>query len=245
MEQLQERPKVFKLSWEEKRIGIKASKVNLTNKLRDYQWDELIEEFNNYELVVINNEGNDSKNNLLIGKLDNSFVADINVQFEKVPSKIVEEKFNNVEINNNKKYDEDIVRIAEKSFVYSRFTIDPNFKNENAKLIYVDWTKNSFNQEDKYFVTCSLANRSIGYIIFSIDNKIATIELVAVDKRYQNMKIGKKMMIELERYIYEMRKEVSLIKVGTQSENETAIRFYQSRGFKLVKINTIYHHWKK
>lgn len=245
MQNLQVKPQLCKLLWEEDTFGIKAAKLNLECELTKEDWSELNKEFKEYEMIVINNRGNNCKNNLLIGKLDNCFVADINVQFEKKPSNINEEKDNNVKITNNKKFDENLIKIAEESFIYSRFTNDPNLDRERAKFIYVDWTRSSFDKENKYFVTYENADRSFGFIVFSINENIATIELVAVDREYQNKRIGKTMMIELERFLYEVKNEVTLIKVGTQAENENAIRFYQNRGFKLVKINTIYHYWNK
>lgn len=245
MQNLQMKPQLCKLLWEEETFGIKAAKVNLDNELTKEQWDELNKEFKDYEMIVINNYGNNSKNNLLIGELDNCFLADINVQFEKTLSYIEGDINTNIKIVNNKKFDNSIIKIAEKSFIYSRFTNDPNLDREKAKLIYVDWTKNSFDKENKYFVTYEESNKSIGFIVFYISEGVATIELVAVDKEYQNKKIGKEMMIELERFLNEVKDEVTLIKVGTQAENENAIRFYQNREFKLVKINTIYHNWNK
>lgn len=243
MQNLQTKPQLCKLLWEEEKFGIKAAKLSLEGEVTKNQWSELNKEFKEYEMIVINNSGNNSKNNLLIGQLNNCFIADINVQFEKNPSNIDEEKNSNVKITNNKEFDKNILKIAEKSFVYSRFTNDPNLDKEKAKLIYVDWTRNSFSKENKYFVTYEEDNTSIGFIVFSINEKVATIELVAVDREYQNKRIGKAMMIELDRFLYEVKNEVTLIKVGTQVENENAIRFYQNRGFKLVKINTIYHSW--
>ena len=53
------------------------------------------------------------------------------------------------------------------------------------------------------------------------------------------------MMLRLEKYLYEAKKEVTIIRVGTQAENKNAIRFYQNSGFKLVEINTIYHKWNR
>lgn len=245
MQNLQIKPQLCKLLWEEETFGIKAAKLNLEYEVAQEQWNELNKEFKEYEMIVINNCGNNSKNNLLIGELNNCFIADINVQFEKKHSNINEEKNINVRITNNKELDENLIKIAENSFVYSRFTNDPNLDKEKARLIYVDWTRNSFNKKNKYFVTYEEGNKSVGFIVFSINKNIATIELVAVDIEYQNKRIGKAMMIEIERFLYEVKKEVNLIKVGTQAENENAIRFYQNRGFKLVKINTIYHKWSK
>lgn len=245
MQNLQMKPQLCKLLWEEETFEIKAAKLNLEGEVTKEQWNELNKEFEEYQMIVINNCGNNSKNNLLIGQLNNCSVADINVQFEKKPSNINEGKNINVKITNNKKFDENLIKIAEKSFIYSRFTNDPNLDKEKAKLIYVDWTRNSFNKENKYFVNYEDGNKSVGFIVFSINENIATIELVAVDREYQNKRIGKSMMIELERFLNEVKDEVTLIKVGTQAENENAIRFYQNREFKLVKINTIYHNWNK
>ncbi len=245
MQNLQMKPQLCKLLWEEETFGIKAAKINLDNELTKEQWYELNKEFKDYEMIVINNCGNNSKNNLLIGELNNCFLADINVQFEKIPSHIDKDINTNVKIVNNKNFDDIIIKIAEESFIYSRFTNDPNLDREKAKLIYVDWTRNSFNKEKKYFVTYEEDNKNIGFIVFSINGSVAIIELVAVDKQYQNRKIGKAMIVALERFLIEEKSGVNIIKVGTQAENESAIMFYQNRGFKLVKVNTIYHCWDK
>ena len=83
MQDLQMKTQLNKLLWEEKTFGIKAAKINLENEVKENQWNTLIKEFKEYEMIVISNCGNNSKNNLLIGQLNNCFVADINVQFEK------------------------------------------------------------------------------------------------------------------------------------------------------------------
>lgn len=245
MESLQMKPQLNKLLWEEKTFGIKAAKLNLEDEVKKEQWNTLIKEFKEYEMIVISNCGNNSKNNLLIGQLNNCFVADINVQFEKKPSNIIEERTDKIKITNNKDVDENLMKIAEQSFIYSRFMNDSNLDEEKAKKIYVDWTRNSFNKYNKYFVTYEECNKSVGFIIFSISENIATIELIAVDREYQNKRIGKAIMLKLEKFLYEVKKEVTLIRVGTQAENKNAIRFYQNSGFKLVEINTIYHNWNR
>ena len=245
MQDLQMKTQLNKLLWEEKTFGIKAAKINLENEVKENQWNTLIKEFKEYEMIVISNCGNNSKNNLLIGQLNNCFVADINVQFEKKISKIIQERIDKIKITNNKEVDENLVKIAEQSFRYSRFMNDPNLDEEKAKKIYVDWTRNSFNKYNKYFVTYEECNKSVGFIIFSISKNIATIELIAVDREYQNKKIGKAMMLKLEKFLCKVKKEVTLIRVGTQAENENAIRFYQSRGFKLKSISPIYHFWER
>ena len=137
MQDLQMKTQLNKLLWEEKTFGIKAAKINLENEVKENQWNTLIKEFKEYEMIVISNYGNNSKNNLLIGQLNNCFVADINVQFEKKISKIIQERIDKIKITNNKEVDENLVKIAEQSFRYSRFMNDSNLDKEKAKRIYV------------------------------------------------------------------------------------------------------------
>ena len=81
MQNLQMKPQLYKLLWEEETFEIKAAKLNLEGEVSKEQWNELSERFREYEMIVINNCGNNSKNNLLIGQLINCFVSDINVQY--------------------------------------------------------------------------------------------------------------------------------------------------------------------
>lgn len=243
MQNLQTKAQIYKLFWEEETFGIKAAKLNLESELTEEVWSNLKKKIKEYDMVVLNNYGNNSKNNLLISQLDNCYVSDINVQFQKKVSNISKSKNYKIKITNNKEIDEDILEIAKKSFIYSRFYNDPNLDNKKAKCIYVDWTRNSFNKENKYFVTYQENNKIIGFLIFSIDKNIATIELVAVDKKYQNKNIGKDIINEFERFLFKFKNNVTLINVGTQSENKKAIKFYQNLGFKLINIYTIYNKW--
>lgn len=238
-------PTIYELNWEMEKIGIKAGKVYLEHTYDEVEWKEMEKQWRGYELVVINNLGSNFDNNLMIGNVEKCFVSEINIQFEKRPTNSLESRNEDITVENNKPIDEDLLRIAAESFKFSRFIYDPNFNCEASKLVYVDWTKNSFNREDKYFIIFSIEKKSVGYLLFSINNSIATIELIAVDNNYKNRKIGKGMIVKLENFLSEKCNEVKLIRVGTQGENEQAIKFYQNNGFKVAKVNTIYHYWNR
>ena len=59
-----------------------------------------------------------------------------------------------------------------------------------------------------------------------------------------NRTIGTEMMMNLEKYIYDNHKDdIKYIRVGTQSNNISAINFYVGNGFRVKEIRSIYHYW--
>lgn len=71
------------------------------------------------------------------------------------------------------------------------------------------------------------------FLLFSISDNHAIIELIAVDKSKVNKGIGSQLLNELEYFSKE--KALTSIKVGTQIDNSEAIRFY-------TKINIYINH---
>ena len=115
---------------------------------------------NDYKFITIQNINNNDSNNYVLKELPNCFLADVNVQFEK---KVDSKKNYNMKnkmvfLTNNCPYNDEILAIANSSFIYSRFINDINLENGNK--VYYEWVKNSFNRNDKYFITIN-SNNSI------------------------------------------------------------------------------------
>ena len=110
--------------------------------------------------------------------------------------------------------------------------------------IYKNWVKNAFNKEDKYYITAKESGKTIGFILFSFrDIRSVTIELIAINGEYRNQKIGTYLIKKLNEYLKNLK--VEKVYVGTQVSNIEAINFYFKNGFKIHKISSIYHIWKK
>ena len=231
------------LDWDTNFFNKKSAKLILKKEITDNDLTDIVKriEQEDYAFITIENENNIEKNNILISKLKNTFLADINIQFQKKPDK-KKEKCKCVYIENNYKNNQEIIDIAKQAFTYSRFTIDSNLKNGN--LVHVQWAMNSFNKKEKYFITYNEKSRIIGFILFSIseeDNSIF-LELIAVNQNNKNSGIGSKMLDELENFAID--NNIKYINVGTQVNNISAQNFYIKNGFKHKENNSIYHWWR-
>ena len=232
---------IEELKWDTEFFGVKSARVILNNEIDKQELKEILRtiEFNNYEFVTINNIKNNDNNNYILGDIiGNIFLADVNIQFEKKVG-IRDEIDNNVSIHNNFAYNQDIVKISEDSFSYSRFINDPSL--HKASKVYVEWAKNAFNKENKYFCTYKISNKVTGYLLFSFSDIVLTIELIAVDSMHKGQGIGKKLISKVEKFAY--LNNISIMKVGTQLNNIYAQNFYINNGFKHISNNSIYHLW--
>lgn len=233
------------LEWDTNFFGIDSYKCSI-EKEDDYKClCEFYQKQDNCFITAIN-VGNQNKFNLMMSKCFQPmvFLADINISFSK--NVVVDEDVDldtiYFEVSNNYAYDENVVEIAG-NFKYSRFFNDPNL-GENRLEIYKNWVRNAFGKSEKYYVLAKENGKTIGFILFSFnDVSSATIELIAINNRYRNREIGSFLIKKLNAYLEKLA--VKKIYVGTQVSNIEAINFYFKNGFKIHKVHSIYHIWKK
>lgn len=229
------------LPWDTDYFGVSSARVNLNGIVDKKDREEIIEFCKDYDFVTISNFGNIKQNNYWIGNKTNAFLVDINIQFLKVLVNKTHYQGKNTYIVNNLPRNNQIVDIASKSFNFSRFFNDPNLSQKKANDIYIHWTECAFGQGNKYFVISEREGNVEGYILFSINEDISVIELIAVDKKYQGKKVGKSLIYAMEEFV--MVKGIDKIKVGTQANNIFAAQFYNAMDFKYVSCGSIYHLW--
>lgn len=235
----------FPLEWDTDYFGVKSARVVLNGEISKDDQHSIMEYARNFEFITISNAGNVKENNYWIGRHSEAFLTDMNIQFIKEITKAPEYTDEQAEVKNSYPRDEQIVHIAKSAFKYSRFFNDPKLPGHRAENIYLHWTECAFGQDNKYFVIVRRNNEVAGYILFSINNteNYAVIELIAVDYRYQGQRIGKSLISEMESFIY--NKGIKNIKVGTQSDNISAMQFYAACGFKYVSCSSVYHLWNE
>lgn len=231
------------LQWDTDYFGINSARINIEGPIDEKAQNEIISFCKGYEFITISNNGNIKENNEWIGKRTNSFLADVNIQFSKGLHTTSIYQDETTYILNNYPHNERVVNIASNSFQYSRFYNDSLLPQELAKNIYVHWTQSSFSQENKYFILCEREEEIAGYMIFSISESIANVELIAVHKDFQRRKVGESLINKIEEFV--LKKGVKVLKVGTQVNNVSAIQFYTKMGFKYEKCSSNYHYWRE
>lgn len=235
---------VIHLDWDTEEFKAKSCKVILKKNITKKEL-EAIQQYidqNNYKFITIENNSNNEINNYLLGSIPNIVLVDVNIKFLKNVQEVNVE-LSKVEIQNNMKFNQRILEISEKAFVFSRFYTDTRLP-ENRYKIYLNWTRNSFEKDNKYFATYLEQDIIQGFILFSINKEAnIVIELIAVDKKGQNKGIGSFLMRSVEQFAF--KRDIKKIKVGTQINNINAQNFYIKYGFKHIDITSIYHWWNE
>ena len=230
------------LDWDTEYFGVSSARVNLFRAVDEQGQNDILAFSKKFNFVTIANYNNVNHNNVWIGEKSKSFLTDINIQYEKGLTDKVVPKDISIKVSNKLAYNLEVLQISKKAFRNSRFYNDPYLPKDKAKNIYAHWTENAFEKEDKFFVLFTREGHLAGYLLFSLSLESCVIELIAVDENYQGSSVGKSMIYALESFV--IKEGIKKIRVGTQLSNQSASRFYQANGFKLVSYSSLYHLWR-
>ena len=97
--------------------------------------------------------------------------------------------------------------------------------------------KKEYNGKLTGFISCKYNISNLN------ENKEGIISLVGIDKSYQGLGIGKKLMNYVLTHFY--KKGVTIVNVGTQIDNISALNFYIASGFRIASSSNSFHkHYK-
>lgn len=229
------------LTWDSNFFGANTVKVSIYDKLTENDLKEILEEVKRFEFIIFSDRSSEYYNDYLIGSYTDAYLVDSNIQLSLIND--LEEKIDEsekLEISNNYPYNEDILLIAKNNIKYSKYFNDPNVNSIKGAELYMNWTKNSFHDLDKYFITYK-EETIRGFLLFSLAEEVATIELLIIDEKQHGLGIGTKLINELKHYL----PRNFIINVGTQIDNMEAINFYMKNGFKLKTNQRTYHYWNE
>lgn len=233
------------LAWDTKYFGVDSASVSLRGVINQEGQRQILNFCKEYEFITIRNINNRKENNHWIGMSTKAVLMDMNIQFEKTIKNAIEYKDNFMEVYEKCPRNEEVLRIAQRGFLYSRFFNDEKIPKNLSKDIYFHWTEGSFKKENRFFILVRRQEKVAGFILFSIHktSKTAIIELISVDEEYRGQKVGKSLILGMESYI--SKNGVNKIKVGTQVDNIPAIEFYVSAGFHYIGCSSVYHLWRE
>ena len=135
-----------------------------------------------------------------------------------------------------------LINLSIQSGLYSRYKVDPGFKNNEFEKLYLAWIENSANKKiaDHIFVYKN-EGKELGFVTLKARNNTGQIGLIAVDESSRGRSIGKKLIAAVISLL--RQKKITDLDVATQIDNEDACNFYKKAGFKGVKTENIYHIW--
>jgi GNAT superfamily N-acetyltransferase len=135
------------------------------------------------------------------------------------------------------------VDLAERSFSFSRFHLDPMLGRKTADLIKAEWVRNFFKgKRGKYLVLAFISDRVAGFLQLLDDttSNDLIIDLVAVDDQYRRRGIARRMIGFAEACCGDYWNVI----VGTQIANIPSLRLYEGMGFRCLNASYVlhYHH---
>ncbi len=227
---------IRQLEWDTNFFGYNIGKVIVEDSLID----ENLLLNNDYKLIYI--FSNQPLSNDLVKK-NNLFLADEKVDLMMDVTSLLFDKISNENFIELTELDNNLLDLAFQSGHFSRFKIDPNFKNNEFEKLYTKWIEQSIKHENaEKVIGFLLENKVVGFITIGFKNNMVDIGLIAVNEQNRNLRIGKKLL----QYVFNfaLEKSIKNISVTTQKQNQGAMKFYLQSGFSINHITYIYHLWK-
>ncbi len=135
-----------------------------------------------------------------------------------------------------------LINLSLQSGLYSRYKIDPAFRNNEFEKLYLAWIENSVNKKmADYTLIYNEKGNELGFVTLKISDHSAQIGLIAVDESSRGKSIGKKLVTAVINLL--LQKNITELEVATQLANTDACNFYKKIGFTGSKTENIYHIW--
>lgn len=171
-------------------------------------------------------------------------VVDVNVTFEINKKYVKKEQNIYSNITEFSKEDETLIlKIAESSFVYSRFHLDQYISNSLAERIKKMWIKNYIDKKRGVRLLVIKYEDEVAGFLAEIESKhedksVGVIDLISIDKNFQGKGLGKSLV---DYWINDCTDKYDILRVGTQIANIPSMRLYESCGFQISNSLYIMH----
>lgn len=126
---------------------------------------------------------------------------------------------------------------------FSRFKVDPRMPAGAFEGLYRIWMRNSVNGSiaERVLVVRN-EGRIVGMVTLGEKGGRADIGLVAVDGSMRGRNLGMALVNSAQQWALDAGYKQA--QVVTQGENEAACRLYEKAGYRLDKVENIYHFWR-
>ena len=133
--------------------------------------------------------------------------------------------------------------VAQNSFIYSRFHLDPSVDNCQANLIKRKWVENFYSgQRGDYMIVACFKSKPVGFAQIICNNDTLIIDLIAVDSAHHGKGLASSMITFSESLALDQSLNTKKLVVGTQLANQPSISFYEKLGFRLRHAEYIFHY---
>lgn len=234
--------KIIKDNWLSEFIGKDAFKINVDDALinqKDNFFKDQLEELQESRIFIYSKVPTDRLSYAHFLEKSGFKLIDTNIKLNRLSDVQENIKFSdNCSLRLTEPGDKDeVVKLAENNFKFSRFHLDPEVDNNIANLIKGKWVGNYYNGKrgDKMVVAC-VSEKIAGFLLLVKKDKTLIIDLIAVDARHQRRKIASDMInYTISNF------DFSELQVGTQVGNIPSVRLYEKLRFRMIGSEYVFH----
>jgi len=140
---------------------------------------------------------------------------------------------------------EELYKISEQIALTSRFSFDSRIKHEKLLELYRLIVDNSLNKTfgDGLIIDLNDDRKLRGFITFKTMYNYGRPFIIGVDPKYKGKGIGLKIYKQLLHYWH--LKNIREVRTVASLKSIVALNFHPKLGFKVVKVNNVFHLWLK
>jgi ribosomal protein S18 acetylase RimI-like enzyme len=130
-----------------------------------------------------------------------------------------------------------LLEIADTSFRYSRFHLDPEIPQELAGRVKREWTRSYLDGRRGLELLVAVSDGGpVGLLAVLADGDVRVIDIVAVASDRQRRGIGRALVDA-----FVERHGQRELRVGTQAANASSLRLYEGAGFRFASAAYVLH----
>jgi ribosomal protein S18 acetylase RimI-like enzyme len=179
---------------------------------------------------------------------EGAIVTDVLVTYQRdtknlTPLHVILDGVRITEANSN---DEgEVTKIAQSVFKIDHFHSDQQLPGNRSDELYAKWATNSFHGLADVILVAKKGTDMVGFITCKTENltpkyKYGAIDLVGVTYESRGKGVGRALVAGALKWF---SKRVPTVYVGTQSGNISALRLYESSGFRATSAEATLHLW--
>lgn len=166
-------------------------------------------------------------------------------RFKECPESFLPEKWRGGELTTaildraSREESEDVLRIAEESFVADRFHIDKACPPGRAGLRYRYWTEDLLRDEEVSFMVMKVRGHTAGFFAFKQDYLI----LAGFARAYANSGLGDFFWLSVMKHLEQHG--VTSVHTRVSLNNLPVVNLYARLGFKFRNSALVFHYWSE
>ena len=136
-----------------------------------------------------------------------------------------------------------VLDIAEHTFPYSRFHVDPRIDRLAANRIKREWIQSYLDSRRGDLLLVAHENGTVvGFNAMLVADRssgpVAVIDLIGVHPEHQRRGIGR---LLVDGALHHYQERCRSMEVGTQASNIPSVRLYEALGFRLIRSGFVLH----